>query len=340
MVFDAATRAVLAERSEAIGIESNNVAEYRGLIAGLVAAREVGATHVAVRMDSKLVVEQMSGRWQVKHPAMRPLHRQAGELRRAFDDVTFEWIPRALNSHADRLANEAMDRAAGIAPKAPRPAPAQPGAGSWTPPSGPTTRVMVVRHGSTEHSAERRFSGRNDLPLNDVGTAQAAALAARDLGAVDVVLSSPLRRARQTAEGIAAARGLSVQLVDDLAEVDFGVFEGLTMAEARAAQPDALEAWLASADVAPPGGESFASVARRVRRARDAFVAEFEGRSVVLVSHVTPIKTLVRLAVEAPPSALFRIHLDTASVSRIDYTGADSASLRLFNDTSHLSHLP
>ncbi len=131
VVMDAVTREVLAERSESIGIATNNVAEYRGLIAGLTAALELGAVQVAVRMDSKLVVEQMSGRWQVKHPDMRPLAREANELRRKLDDITFEWIPRELNKHADRLANEAMDAAAGApgrrpAKAAPRTEPAQP----------------------------------------------------------------------------------------------------------------------------------------------------------------------------------------------------------------------
>ncbi len=335
-MLDPATGAVLAERNDGIGVETNNVAEYRGLIAGLDAARELGATHVAVRMDSKLVVEQMSGRWQVKHPAMKPLQRQAAELARTFDAVDYTWIPRAENAHADRLANEAMDRAAGIERPSRAASAAPPASGSWTPPTGPATRVLLVRHGATVHSAERRFSGRNDLPLNDVGTAQAVALATRDFGDVDVVLASPLRRARQTAEAIAAPRGLDVQVVDDLVELDFGTFEGLSMAEARAADPDGLAAWLGSPDVAPPGGESFAALARRVRRARDTIVAERAGQTVLLVSHVTPIKTLVRLAVDAPPSAMMRIHLDTASVSRIDYVGVHSVSLRLFNDTSHL----
>ncbi len=322
---------MLAERFDAIGVETNNVAEYRGLIAGLQAARDLGADRVTVRMDSKLVVEQMSGRWQVKHPAMRPLNLEARELSRDFDDISFEWIPRERNKHADRLANQAMDRAAGVEPR-----PARLSTGSWTPPTGPATRVLIVRHGATAHSAQRRLSGRNDLPLDDVGTAQAAALATRDFGAVEVIVSSPLRRARQTAEAIAAPRGLDVQVVDDLAEVDFGAFEAMTMAEAQAAHPQAAQAWLDSVEVAPPGGESFAALDRRVRRARDSILAEHTGRRVVLVSHVTPIKTLVRLALDAPPSALFRTHLDTASVSRIDYTGGDSASLRLFNDTSHL----
>src|ERR1700712_4912523 len=121
VVFAADGRTVLAERKEALGVATNNVAEYRGLIAGLEAAHELGAGDVAVRMDSKLVVEQMSGRWQIKHPDMRPLARRADELRKRFSAVTFEWIPRERNQHADRLANEAMDAAAAISHARPEP---------------------------------------------------------------------------------------------------------------------------------------------------------------------------------------------------------------------------
>jgi probable phosphoglycerate mutase len=104
---------VLAERAASIGRATNNVAEYRGLIAGLEAASELDPqADIDVRMDSKLVVEQMSGRWKVKHPDMRPLAAQASELVRRFPRVTFTWIPRSKNAAADRLANEAMDAAA------------------------------------------------------------------------------------------------------------------------------------------------------------------------------------------------------------------------------------
>jgi len=112
VVRDPTSGEPLAERAEAIGRETNNVAEYRGLIAGLTAAAEVGATHVDVRLDSKLLVEQMSGRWKVKNLAMQVLARQAMGLVRDFDAVCFTWVPRAQNGHADRLANEAMDAAA------------------------------------------------------------------------------------------------------------------------------------------------------------------------------------------------------------------------------------
>lgn len=335
VVRDATTGALLAERSEAIGRATNNVAEYGGLIAGLTAARDLGARRVAVRMDSKLVIEQMKGTWQVKNSALRELAREAQALRRGFDEVSFDWIPREQNKHADRLANEAMDRAAG------KPRTASAGSRStpvaaWTPPSGEPTRLVLVRHGATAHSVERRFSGRNDLPLSAIGEKQAAALASRSYGELTAVLSSPLPRAVQTAEAIAAPRGLQVEIVDGLIETDFGAWEGLSTDEVRACFAAELTAWQASPDVAPPGGESFAEVGRRVRRARETILAAHPQGTVLAVSHVTPIKTLITFALEAPPSALFRLHLDTASVSTVDYFHNGASSLRLFNDTSHL----
>lgn len=332
---------VLAERSEFIGTATNNVAEYRGLIAGLRAAAETGATDVAVRMDSKLVVEQMKGSWQVKNSALRLLAREAVELRGRFAAVSFQWIPRDQNRHADRLANQAMDRAAG-GPKTDHqgvgPAPAgERWIPSWAPPAEPGTRLILVRHGDTAYSGEQRFCGSTDLPLTPLGERQAAALATRapTFGDVAAVVSSPLQRARRTAEAIAGALGLPVGLDAQLAELDFGEWEGLTVDEAQAQDPDAFTRWVSSPDVAPPGGESFAA-ARRYRRARDAVLAAGPGRTSVVVAHVTPIKTIVRLALDAPPGALFRMHLDLASVSIVDYPAGGSASLRLFNDTSHL----
>jgi ribonuclease H / adenosylcobalamin/alpha-ribazole phosphatase len=93
-------------------VATNNVAEYQGLIAGLQAAVDLGATEVDVLMDSQLVIHQMSGRWKIKHPGLRPLAAQAAALVRRFRAVTWTWIPRERNRDADRLANEAMDEAA------------------------------------------------------------------------------------------------------------------------------------------------------------------------------------------------------------------------------------
>jgi len=340
VVFDAQTRAVLAERAEALGKTTNNVAEYRGLIAGLTAARELGARRVAVRMDSKLVVEQMKGTWKVKHEGLQPLAREAVALQQTFDEVTFQWIPREQNKHADRLANAAMDRAAGKPIEAARSAaPVAPVApvASWAPPTRTRTRLVLVRHGSTEHSGAMRFSGRNQLPLNDVGRDEAERLAKRSFGHVDAVVSSPLPRAVQTAEAIAGPLGRPVSIADGFIETDFGVWEGLTFAEALEADGPLLRQWQGRADLAPPGGETFAQVGERVERARDDLIAAHPDATVLVVTHVTPIKWLVCAALDAPPVALFRLHLDTGSVSVVDYYADGNRSVTLVNDTSHLA---
>jgi probable phosphoglycerate mutase len=109
VVIDASGR-VVAERSEPIGIGTNNVAEYRGLIAGLEAALALGAKRVEVRMDSELIVRQAIGRYRVKNPALISLHNRVLALRSQFDEVIFRHVPRLQNTHADRLANQALDR--------------------------------------------------------------------------------------------------------------------------------------------------------------------------------------------------------------------------------------
>ena len=100
---------VIAELFQPIGVASNNVAEYNGLLAGLRAANELDkAALIEVRMDSKLVVEQMSGRWQIKHPEMRRLAYEARELHQP-SLITYKWVPREENTHADSLVNKALD---------------------------------------------------------------------------------------------------------------------------------------------------------------------------------------------------------------------------------------
>lgn len=331
VVFSADRSAVLAERRQSIGSATNNVAEYRGLIAGLAAAAEVGATEVAVFMDSKLVVEQMSGRWRVKHPDLLELHREATQAARQFGAVTYEWIPRERNSHADRLANEAMD----AAQDEPAEKPAAPG---WTGAKGAPTRLLLLRHGQTELSVGRRYSGRGNPPLTELGRTQADA-AARYLGeqgGVSAVISSPLQRAYETAAAAAKVLGLDVTVEDDLIETDFGAWEGLTFAEAAQRDPELHGQWLRDTTVAPPAGESFDAVANRVRRARDRIVAEHSGSTVLLVSHVTPIKTLLRLALDGNAGILYRLHLDLASLSIAEFYPDGLASVRLVNQTAYL----
>lgn len=327
-------RDVLAERHEAIGRATNNVAEYRGLIAGLQAAAESGADEVAVSMDSKLVVEQMSGRWKVKHPDLIPLQREAARVAAQFGQVSYSWIPRELNKHADRLANQAMDAAAETVTAKPEP-PSPPG---WTGARGAPTRFLLLRHGQTELSVNRRYSGRGNPPLTELGRSQAAAaaeyLAGR--GGVSAVISSPLQRAYDTASAAASALGLEVTVDDDLIETDFGGWEGLTFSEAAERDPQLHRRWLGDTGVTPPGGESFDAVAHRVGRARDRIIAEHGEATVLVVSHVTPIKTILRLALDAGPSILYRLHLDLASLSIAEFFGDGGSAVRLVNQTDYL----
>ncbi|GGS51360.1 bifunctional RNase H/acid phosphatase [Planobispora rosea] len=413
VVRDAADGQILAEDAAAIGTATNNVAEYRGLIAGLRSLLDLAGDGAAVevRMDSKLVIEQMAGRWKIKNEGLRPLALEAGALARRLR-VAWRWIPRERNREADRLANEAMDaaakglawhstttsgepgslasgrgapgldasgrvpsRSAGPGPAAsdpaselavPAPAPAVAGAEGaqeslfdstdiseisaetpgpagkgtgWRPATTTATTLVLLRHGETALSVERRFSGLGDPELTPNGTAQAEAAAARLARApygIQVIVSSPLKRARATAEAVAARTGLEVVIEEGLREADFGDWEGHTFTEIQRRWPDELAAWLADPSVAPPGGESFEAVARRVQAVRDELVERYEGRTVLAVSHVTPIKTMLRLALLAPPAALYRMHLDLACVSLIEYYADGPAVVKAFNDTSHL----
>ncbi len=338
VVWSADRGEVLAEAKEAIGVATNNVAEYRGLVAGLAQAARLGAAEVAVFMDSKLVVEQMAGRWKVKHPDLIPLHTEARELASKFDHVRYSWIPREKNSHADRLANEAMDAAAGVEqPKQPE-QPEKPTAPGWTGATGTPTRLLLLRHGQTELSVQRRYSGRGNPPLTDTGRLQADA-AARYMaqrGGIAAVVSSPLQRCYDTATAAAKLLRLDVTVDEDLTETDFGAWEGLTFAEAAARDPDLHRRWLKDTATEPPGGESFDAVQQRVTRARDRIVAEHGGATVLMVSHVTPIKTMLRLALDAGPAILYRLHLDLASLSIAEFFGDGPASVRLVNQTAYL----
>jgi probable phosphoglycerate mutase len=339
LVCEAGTGEVLAERAEAIGVATNNVAEYSGLIAGLAAAAELGAVEVEVRMDSKLVIEQMSGRWQIKHPGLRPLAAQAAALVRRFDKVTWAWVPRERNTRADALANAAMDAVAGSGVRRRPKVEAPPR--SWDPPAGTPTRLILVRHGETELTAQRRYSGRGDVPLSVQGEVQARATARRvaELApALAAVVTSPLSRCTATARAIATALdGVPVVEDADLIECDFGAWEGLTFAEVRERWPDELQAWLGSASVAPPDGESFGALTVRVRRAVGRLRETYRGQPVAVVSHVSPIKILLRDALAAGDALLHRLYLDPAGISIVDSWPDGGIAVRTVNDTAHLS---
>jgi broad specificity phosphatase PhoE/ribonuclease HI len=356
VVRDVATESVLAERSGSLGVTTNNVAEYTGLIEGLAAAVDLGAREVTVRMDSKLVVEQMSGRWQIRHHGLRPLAAKAAELVAGLSAVRFEWVPRERNKHADALANRAMDEAAGVVSD--RGAPAERIVRSWTLPPGTPTRMILVRHGRTAYTAEGRYSGRGDVPLSDAGRAEATAVAERigrmvadpaadtadassggsDRMPIAAIITSPLVRCTATADAINARLGgdRPIRIEPDLIECDFGAWEGHTFAEVAEGWPEQMQRWLDSPTVAPPDGESFRTVATRVRKVAAGVRAAYPSQTIVVVSHVTPIKVLLRDALAAGDAFLYRMHLDSAGLSIIDSWVDGGVSVRTVNDTSHL----
>ena len=207
------------------------------------------------------------------------------------------------------------------------------------PAQGEPTVTLLLRHGQTPRSVQKRYAGRSDVPLTDTGLRQAAAAAKRLASAgLDAIVTSPLQRAVRTAEEVAAATGIPVLTDDGFREPDFGDWEGLTFAAVRERWPAELTAWLADPAVAPPGGESFAEVSERVTAALHRVLVGRERQRVLIVSHVTPIKMLVAAALLAPPPALYRMHLDVAALCEIDWYADGPAVLRSFNDTAHLNH--
>ena len=208
---------------------------------------------------------------------------------------------------------------------------------SWQGRRSDPTRLILLRHGQTPLSVERRYSGRGNPDLTDEGRRQARAAAARVVReeGIAAIVTSPLRRARSTAEEVAVLTGIDVVEHPGLIENDFGDWEGLTFTEASQRDPDLHRAWLSDITVPAPGGESFAQVAERISRTKAELLERYPGQTVVLVSHVTPIKTLLQDALGVGPELLFRLHLDLASVSIAEYFDDGGSVVRLVNDAAH-----
>jgi probable phosphoglycerate mutase len=334
---DAESGKVLATKAETLGTATNNVAEYSGLIAGLQLANEFAPdAELEVRMDSKLVIEQMAGRWKIKHPDMKPLALTA-QRELAGRPVLWTWIPREQNKAADTLVNAALDgKDVGTAAVSAAPKAAAPGWSSrFT--STPTTLVLV-RHGVTEHTERKVFSGSGgtDPDLTDTGRDQAKRAAdwISGLGSIDAIISSPLRRTQETANAIGSVLGLDVGIDAGFAEIAFGDWEGYTFPEILDRWPNDLQNWLDSTAVAPPRGEAIDAVRERVLAARDKLIAEHAEKTIVVVSHVTPIKLLVADALGAPITSVYRMELAPASITTIQWWPDGATSLRNF------SHVP
>lgn len=365
VIIDAESGAVLVEIARYIGVATNNVAEYVALLAGLQAAFELdSAASIEVRMDSKLVIEQMSGRWKIKHPDMLELGKQVQALVRS-KQVTFTWIPRELNSRADALANKAMDEmtdsalyasasssasavqiSASItefnaeAPSSVR-APATRGE--------PLTTFILVRHGRTALTESRKISGGDgdDPELSAAGIADAKAVAKalkaighigswQKIAPISTVIASPMLRTRQTAQIVADEFGLSISENENLREIGFGDWDGLTHEQAEALDPIAWQAWRGSLTQAPPNGESLEAFDARLLRAKAEIEAQHAGKTVVIVAHVMPIRGFLKWAFDASVAAYWRPQIAPCSITILRSWGDSAAEVVTVNHTAHL----
>jgi ribonuclease H / adenosylcobalamin/alpha-ribazole phosphatase len=330
---------IVAELYDHIGVATSNVAEYQGLIAGLIHINSLDPeATVEVQMDSKLVVEQMSGRWQIKHSNMRELAAQARAAHTP-SLVKYSWIPRDLNSHADRLANKALDNESGGSETH---APVQINylTDRLRSDEVPTT-IYMIRHGETPMTPERRFSGSgtNDPGLSDHGLTQAAAVA-KVIEEIkpDVLISSPMKRAQQTAQAIAQSTHLPIIEDEIWTELSFGHWDGLTNQEVREKFGDEYEAWLSSTAVAPKDGESHNSIAARVEAALSHLVDAYPGKKVVVVTHNMVIRHAVRITLGAPIDGVFHIDVTPTSVTSLSIWPSDGLRcLRMVGNDSHLN---
>lgn len=312
---------VVTELAEFIGTATNNVAEYRGLIAGLqyVNSIDPDAT-VEVHMDSKLVVEQMSGRWQIKHEGMREMAKAA---RAAHNPtlVTYKWVPREENSHADSLANRALDeRVDGKKPSEPINLLTDRLRSDEIP-----TTIYLIRHGETEFTAIRRFSGSRLNPkLIDKGIEQAQAVAkyVKKLNP-DVLIASPLIRTQETAEIISKEIGIPFETDDSWKECDFGKWDGLTPEEVRDQYGENYESWIRSTSVPPIDGESYDDVAVRADLALAMLVDKYPSKKVVVVTHNIMIRQCARLAIDGNPTSPSHVDILPGSVTSITIWPSD-----------------
>ena len=357
LVRDTDTGALLAERAEPLGRVSNNVAEYRGLIAGLIAAHAIDPTaRIHVRMDSKLVVEQMAGRWKIKHEDMQRLALQArdvvADIKAAGGTVTYQWIPRRENHAADALSNTAMDgqtvdRTFGGTPTVddlhepepgPGPAPqAPPETGFVRPGRGIPTRVVLVRHGVTDFTVEGRLDGRGgpDPSLNTVGQAQAAAagraVAHLVQGHPVRVLTSSLTRARQTGAAVAEALGVTPQMDAEWDEQNFGVWDGRSIFDLIENEPEAARALRKDVAFAPPGGESHEDLVARIIPAWERVVAD--GGTTVVVCHRKPIMVVLAHLLGMPHDRAWRLEAAPGSLTAIEAWTNGEVSVAFTNRT-------
>lgn len=360
VVINAESGQVITEISVFGGVASNNVAEYKAVIAGLTEAfKHNPQAKITVRMDSKLVVEQMSGNWKIKHPDMLALGMEVQQLISG-KSVSWQWIPREQNSRADALANEAMDSQIDVIRHVDTDAVqstatldfnAQLPSSIRAPGnvSDPLTTLILVRHGRTALTESHKISGGtgDDPSLSKLGVddAEAAAKLISAFGSSSTfahisrptaVVSSPMKRTRETADAIAKKLGLSIEIEEDLREISFGDWDGHTNQEVFDGWPMEYENWRGSWEASPPNGESLLEFSERIERVRARILERHAGETVVVVAHVMPIRGFLAKALDAGASAYWAPQVAPCSVTIIRQWGSGHSELVTANFTAHL----
>jgi len=358
-VIDADTGEVILEISKFIGVATNNVAEYLALVAGLEGAYSLNAeARILVRMDSKLVIEQMAGRWKIKHPDMQQLGARVQKMV-AGKPIRWQWIPREENSRADALANKAMDEqgdavvaTSELGPRASVVEFNQTLPSSVRAPGGvtePLTTIILVRHGRTHLTESKRISGRGgeNPGLSDLGREDAhkVAKALAEIGnsgpwshltPISAIISSPIRRTLDTAHIISNELSLGVDVIEDLAEISFGDWDGHTTDEVKSKWASSFKEWQGSWTVTPPNGESLEIFDARVQAARREVLSSFAGKTVAVVSHVMPIRGFIRAGMDGGAAGYWRPQISPCSITIIRFWGDQAAEVVTMNATSHL----
>lgn len=337
---------VIADFGEGLGTATNNQAEYAGVIAGLRYLTTTEFREVTIRLDSKLVVEQLSGRWKIKNSNMQELAIEAQGLLREFD-AGFEWVPREQNSQADANANKALDdgdfssssqanlELSSIQPRSIR-APRQY--------QEPTT-IAVVRHGHTVNTEKNLISGGQgtDPELSELGLFEAKAAAAQlpvllsefGLPELSAVYHSPMVRTTQTAEALAMAK---LEMLADarLKEIGFGDWEMLEMAQLETDELKLVSAWRGSLDVAPPGGESVNDMQGRVWSSLEEIIDQNRGKSVAVATHMMPTRAFAAAAFSGAKNAYFNLNSSPGGISIYRFFDLNFAEVFVMNSCQHL----
>jgi ribonuclease H / adenosylcobalamin/alpha-ribazole phosphatase len=337
----------IARICKPLGIRTNNFAEYSAVIAGLEYVLEHGLEkQLLIKMDSKLVVEQLSGRWKIKHPDLMELARIAQSLLRQLD-AKLEWIPRELNFLADEAANQALD---GLDETEKPVSLAEPRASiqpvSIRAPRVGTepTVVYVVRHGHTASTESKLISGSNDDPeLSELGRrdAQAAAQAIVELSArfglpsASLIAHSDMKRTTQTADLISKALSVPCRADSRLREISFGSWEGRSMDDLEGESLE-VASWRGSVSSKPPGGESVLELEARVLRSLADLIAEHSGGAVAIVSHMMPLRSIAKKGLGSAQMSHWSLQFAPGSVSVYRFFGEELSEVFCLNSCEHL----